>query len=279
MSYMKFINPQFLESTWPIIVAHVAFPPLSYFVGERIDGLLGDVFDFLYSLWPRQQLNLNFINSLLLKDNDKADDIRRLTYMFIHADYKHLFSNLYGYFWNAHTAWNCLGCFGMNALFVAGGVAASFQNRFIKNKKSETLIETLADRLFMGNSIANGIKSFFVTRTCGSSGGVLSLMGFNEVIRVKSLIDLMRKKTRIEADECLEMLIGFIGSAAYIANEWKLMKCDAVDSTKLINHAAHIQGFFFGASVGVVYLFFQSQNDHSRESSTKKTRYRDSTSI
>ncbi len=145
-----------------------------------------------------------------------------------------------------------------------GGVVSSFQTPFMQNKRHESVIESVLStkvvNQFLGNSFVSELKSMILPRCCGSSGAVLSLMGFNEVLRAKCLFDLFSKlrspfnQPLATSSECVDLVGGFIGSAVYIMHEWKLMRCDAIDPSRLINHAAHIQGFTFGAVFGMLYI-------------------------
>ena len=147
----------------------------------------------------------------------------------------------------------------MNILFLVGGGVSSIQTTFLQNKRDISVMESaLAHKVtnkILGQTVINSIKSKIMPRCCGSSGAVLTLMGFNEVLRVNSIIHLFKnyaynKNARYEF---VDLLLGFLGSVIYIGNEWTLMRSGGMDSGHLINHAAHIQGFIFGASVAILY--------------------------
>jgi len=94
---------EFIISTTPLIVSQLALPPISFLQGierppEIIERILFILYDITSQLNPGF-MNINYVYSLLFDENlygVKGHEYKNLSYMFIHSDYNHLFSNIIG---------------------------------------------------------------------------------------------------------------------------------------------------------------------------------------
>ena len=109
----------------PIIIAHVAVPPMSYFRGERVTNVgLNGFLHFLYSLLPENCFHQELISSLI-RDTNAGLDSTVISHLFVHGDYSHLFGNLMGVIQVGHPIYREFGTAGLYALFLSGGAIAS----------------------------------------------------------------------------------------------------------------------------------------------------------
>ncbi len=91
---MSIIN--YIIAYSPIFLSHVAIPPLSYLSRkEQIPIEIKELLELIYSIIPDYIFNYNFVYNLTFNSNEKDPGLTRLTYMFVHINYNHLFSNLF----------------------------------------------------------------------------------------------------------------------------------------------------------------------------------------
>ena len=121
----------------PIVAAHVAIPPMSFFRGERLsNALLQDIFSYIYSLTPQQLLSADYVRSLLYNSADWPNIKSTIvTHMFVHNDYQHLLGNLNAAFQASFPIYAEFGAVGLYFLFISGGAIASFPSFLHEDQK------------------------------------------------------------------------------------------------------------------------------------------------
>lgn len=122
----------------PIIISHIAVPPLSYFDGERaVHEWLDTLLESIYSRFP--QFHKEFVSSMI-RDAHAGLDSTVISHLFVHGSFSHLFGNLFAAVQFGYTTYLEFGAVGLYTVFIFGGATASLptflyndQRRAIRN--------------------------------------------------------------------------------------------------------------------------------------------------
>jgi len=206
MSSLAPIKPgAFRDAVLPLLLAHIAVPPLSVVRSKGLKRLLGERIHSSFE---------SFIDLLTRDGNAPWCSVTRLTSMFIHGNYNHLIDNLsallmFGY----HVSSN----FGANVvlfLFLAGGYFASLpsfiQKDWVKevarSRTSEythgipcrsplTCLVSLWD--WIGAPL-HGMEhaAQYTNGGVGSSGGGSALIGCSLVLQLRDVLKVVYRSVR-----------------------------------------------------------------------------------
>lgn len=147
----------------PIIIAHVAVPPLSYFRGERVkDEWLNGFLHFIYSHMPENFLHEKFVSSLT-RDMSARLNLTVISYLFVHANYSHLFGNLTGIIQLGLPIHKEFGVGGLYSLFLSGGAIASLST-FLHDGQREAIRKLVYEKFAIqqkSNSRSSGLSGQF----------------------------------------------------------------------------------------------------------------------
>lgn len=219
---------EYTASIFPLVIGHLTFPPLSYFMGEIPPNELRPLFDLWYSVLPRNFKSLEFINSMILFEDQRASGFHgtMVTSLFVHYNFNHLLSNLVGLFTAGYRVYRRSGAFSVYAIFFSGGIASSmpftdmyqsFLQSFPISKSSSAVTKqstSLLGQLYemipkdiskvQDNILSALQKATFMTKAyIGSSGAICALMGYEfasatlEIASIlKSLVVESRQETR-----------------------------------------------------------------------------------
>lgn len=157
---------EFLIQFAPLAAAHLAVPPLSYFYRERCENkVFADFFRWLYSIVPPCFLDRKFIHSLVDDYNDvNIINATRITHLFVHSNYDHLFSNLQVALQLSYPVYNEFGTCGLYVLFLSGGIFASLPT-FLRSDQKSALSKLVYDRVAIqpsNNSYSRWIPGTYV---------------------------------------------------------------------------------------------------------------------
>ena len=132
---------EYLTTLSPIIIAHVAVPPLSHFRGERVgnQGMKG------FSHRPEKYWNKKFIHSLT-RDTTAGLDWTVFSHLFVHDDYDHLYGNLMNAYDWGFPIYREFGAAGLYALFLTGGAIASLPT-FIHGGQRKAMRKLVYEKL------------------------------------------------------------------------------------------------------------------------------------
>ena len=87
----------YLGASIPMILGHLAIPPLSFiYSSEDMPPKLAPFLHFIYSLTPSEFMDKDFVDNLLLRTDTKIFEakISRVTHIFVHVSYEHVLSNM-----------------------------------------------------------------------------------------------------------------------------------------------------------------------------------------
>jgi len=182
------VNVGFLRAASPLVLAHVVVPPLSVVRGEGVQWLLS------YDAQTRFESSMK---SLMLDTNAPMHSPTRVTSMFVHADYNHMFNNICSLLLHGLPVYETFGFMGLFFVFLVGGVIASLPS-FLRDSQIKEVARsvTSATTFKVGpeKSLFNPLagawnrhgatfcgmvaaKMFATQPSCGSSGGVSALIG------------------------------------------------------------------------------------------------------
>lgn len=275
----------------PLVSAHLLVPPLSYFLGERLNlsPALMEVLDEYYM----RRFSYARVRELMLDQSSSATDSEPLcwiTYMFVHGDYKHLLNNLQSLVSVGLPVYRHLGAFGLYTVFLAGGIAAPYPSslRDVQRKRDYNPINHWLGKL-------TGIKM----KICGSSGAIFALFAAGNTFAIFDMLDrssrgvqavmlahradarswrqprqtvleTLRRDLRllhrhIRFDRLAVVLLNFAHSLSLVQREWLLA---AQGKQKYIDNAGHFQGFLAGAAIATLLSLNRWLNSSSSSSST-----------
>jgi membrane associated rhomboid family serine protease len=250
----------------------------------------------IYDLLPKRFMRFSFIYKYMLRSNDWNQDDRMawVTHMFIHGNYKHLFTNLVGIWTSAVPIYTQLGSWAVYFAFFGGGIFAALPSSLQSAQllRGEREIERSVDVLTRGSSLGAYVKPFLSggarllqmttdtnVRCCGSSGAVCSLWGLSTVLLVDEALALVTHN-RNDHEERRRIGNNLFSVASFIAyvlsevtdvfgtSEKGFMDAVLGDQTPKIGHAAHLQGALFGSMIGLVVISLRrrrSNNTNSRK--------------
>mmetsp|Transcript_597 Transcript_597/g.997 ORF Transcript_597/g.997 Transcript_597/m.997 type:complete len:275 (+) Transcript_597:74-898(+) len=267
----------YLVSISPLVCAHVALPPLSYFSGQICR--YQEIFDFIYmNITPKMCIDPSFVRSLMLDHkNVKVDQQWKwLSYMFVHSSYQHLLMNLRALCFSGFSVYKRLGVRGFYTVFFASGVASMLPSslREAQDNKRSVGVKIMSE--LYGKLTGQGIMH------CGSSGAVFGLFGAGAVISAVGLLSnlyyLLRDSgsrrvqengeivhrnifgapvakqshQRHNIDRVLFCTMDLIGTALLVQQEWNTAYNGQSNG---VDNAAHVQGFIFGAGYSLLHIF------------------------
>ena len=191
----------FLISFLPIVIAHIVFPPLSYFDGEKVGNeIIDDFLRIVYHLAPKKVLNRKFVESLV---NDSAKGRRSsrtmLTYIFIHGSYEHMSQNLLGAINPAYPIYKEFGKKGLYFLFLSGGVFASLPT-FFRKQQNRAFRKLVSDEFGIVSRPINAVIKP-PTKLCGSSGAICALIGCDLSLCVRDCYQTIKYVLSSKDDE------------------------------------------------------------------------------
>eukprot|EP01036_Dinobryon_divergens_P027881 gene27882-36735_t len=264
---------------FPIALLHLLIPPVSYFrIGnsefENLPPVAQEVLRMLYSHIPTEWFNLKSLKSLMFDEGKHSKIITHqwITSLFVHADYGHLLANLSQTIFAGYRVHCNLGSSFAPFIYLLGGIGAhapvsivppplpatdsdssepeSFMQRFIRENTPLSDIEknlrTLLPRM--------------PTLSCGSS--VLRSPYLQSNADAQNVVRNALYRKQIFS--FLQVVYG----AFFLTNEFCLLK-DQTErsdsflsmflpfSRSVIGHAAHLKGFFVGASVTAAILYYK----------------------
>jgi membrane associated rhomboid family serine protease len=176
---------RYLTAASPLLLAQLMIPPLSYFVGERVDSPFLDIlYESLGEAAPKF-FRLKYLCSLLCNPHDlKGDKVMTMfSYMFVHVNYQHLFYNLQNLMIDGLPIYREFGAIGMYAVFFGSGIVATLPSPFhtsLPSSQSFSPLQFWRSPQFL----------------CGSSGGIFGLFAggalctfYNHLSSVKDRLD------------------------------------------------------------------------------------------
>eukprot|EP01041_Mallomonas_annulata_P009839 gene9839-20461_t len=268
---MNFFDDGYILASLPIIIGHLALPPLSYYSGS--EGSLWQ--EFVPDLLPSEEIMKS------LSFDFQSFDLSHpqwtwITHLFVHADYGHLFNNLTAAIQFGLPVYKMFGATGMNILFIGGGVFASFPTILYKYER-ERLSKDIqaivsADSSYIPKFISNiwnktvsSLSNKFVNnipkKFIGSSGAVCACMGADLVIMCKECYDVISDEYRAENNPRTASSSSS-RTSGLSTGRWEIF-VKSFENFKT-NHVAHIQGAIFGVLFatlfGTVIPYFRKRN-------------------
>jgi membrane associated rhomboid family serine protease len=259
-----------------------------------MQGVVGEWLTLVYSHLPDG--NRWILSLMLTRDTRKYINAASFTHMFVHMDYNHLLGNLSAAFTHGFQVYRKFGAQFLYCLFLSGGVVASLSQgedmvKDVITKLNPQGLNTvsrgpLVDSLLSAvtavvkpatnalKQVASTLGLEWQTYYCGSSGAVCALMGCSFVLDCQSLFRMSQQRWSRHHRTALLLQTMFSAwnlftISSYIVGEVAAMQqVEGLSSSWLgwfapqdrIHHAAHIQGFSFGAAVGLgSMLFFKSR--------------------
>ena len=224
------VDLKYAYALLPIVISHLAIPPLSLLNGEQsleqFPPWFVSIVELFYSnLTPPQLLSRRFVESLCCDMNSaknqsisemvESGDLTRLSYMLVHADFQHMISNLRAIATFGVPVYRQLGMEGMHVLYLLGGVAAIWpsllHDKTVRQRAAvleDTLIEYVpgAVRALLPDYVQQHVYSAGAYLTgkvldalprvaCGSSGAACALLGASMVFEARDLLLLWREMT------------------------------------------------------------------------------------
>jgi membrane associated rhomboid family serine protease len=271
----------YLMAVSPLVIAQLAIPPLSYFIGERADI---PFLDELYRhLTPSKLFNFKYLRSLMFDAQDlKGDKIYTiLSYMFVHADYDHLLNNLWALVSVSYPVYQEFGSFAMYAIFLGSGIVAVTPSS-LREKQNSGGDKPLYKKLWR-----NFLTSVIPPRCCGSSGANFGLFAGSNLIyglRLMRSIHTVKVKWRREdrtnrtnsTRSWRLTLWRRLQDLDFVSALYSLIQISAAFSTvKLqidlahrggegnIDNAAHVQGFIGGIAITTLFQFMKLHTSRS----------------
>lgn len=186
------MDADYLFAFAPLALGHLAVPPLSVFDGRELPPF--PLLELLYDLWPAGYLSRQNIMALTVSGDAKELHRRNFTYIFVHADYSHLFGNLLSAFQCGFAVFQELGAQEMYLVFFGGGAAASVPSilKIDQHKQLAQQFVSLPEGTFsslprwlrdpvasVNGKVVDAMQKVIssTSLTCGSSGAVAALMG------------------------------------------------------------------------------------------------------
>lgn len=218
---------QYVFALLPIVISHLAIPPLSLLMGtERLEDLppwLSSLVELFYQTVPPQLLSRRFVESLCcdmnstrnqsVQDMIDSGDVSRLTYILVHADFSHMLSNLKAIVSFGYPVYNQMGQAGLLLVYLLGGVAAIWPSPLHNQsvtQRAEVIEDTLMDWIpeFARSALPDAVQkharrasSYIANKAldmvpriaCGSSGAACALLGASLVFETHQLYRLLRE--------------------------------------------------------------------------------------
>ena len=195
---------EYLFASLPLIISHIALPPISLFSGnESLVGIYS-ILEPIYSLIPTKFLNPEYIFSL-------AFDVRSfsisnppwtlLSHIFVHGSYDHMLNNLTAAIQFGLVIYREYGAYGMYILFISGGVFSAIPSA-LYNFQQQRLTKDIhsvfsTDLKFIPKFISKPWNSsmFYLAKHLtknlspkkyiGSSGAVCAFIGADTILVAK----------------------------------------------------------------------------------------------
>jgi membrane associated rhomboid family serine protease len=213
------IDLNYIYALLPIVISHLAVPPLSLLEGnesiEQLSPWFASIVEAFYLTAPPQLLSRRYVQSLCCDMNSEksiaelidSGDATRLSYLLVHADYGHMLSNLRAIATFGYPVYRQLGPGGLHALYLLGGVAAIWpsplHNKTVR-QRAAVLEDTLVDMVpgfarallpeyvqshayRVGSFLTGKVLDALPRIACGSSGAACALLGASLVFEVREL--------------------------------------------------------------------------------------------
>lgn len=196
----------------PLAVGHLFLPPLCIFSGKSDlnSEELKYFFEVVYSLIPSEIVNPEFMNSLVLDVSSRAPSppFTWITYLFVHANYHHLLSNLTAAIQFGYPVHLAFGSNGMYFLFLIGGVLSSYPSPLYDYGKSVLVNDfealTTTDNEYLPTfikypynhymkSLSKKLANLSPSKYIGSSGAVCAFLGADVVIMANDIMNILLK--------------------------------------------------------------------------------------
>lgn len=231
-------------------------------------------------------MNESFIRSLMYNPERHGINILQfLRAMFVHADYRHMLSNLSSMLSLGYSVHQEFGPVVTNSAFLVGGLVS-----FLSFDEVTKFINSNSKQLPKKNMDWKSIATDFTKRQfyhCGSSGGVFALFGCNFVVVAKKMFEAVQeyrsfqKQQRFRPvsqahliyreshlwDKVQHSLLSMFSMSLCILNEYtsareqsyvnKSSVLDVFIPKTLIGHEAHLKGFLTGATISIGCLYFK----------------------
>lgn len=208
------IDVEYLHGMFPLFFSQIMVPPLSLLDGnirlsdypEFIEMVLVEI----YKIIPPKLLSIDYIDSLCCDMNTKNSsewDWRRISYMFIHSDFEHLFGNLKAAYIFGYPLYKECGLWSVYTTFIFGGIAAVWPSP-LHDKQITQFTATFEDSFsqyipsFVRNIFPTTVQNqighlstffgkkileFLPRKACGSSGAACALLGSSLIIVIQDL--------------------------------------------------------------------------------------------
>ena len=300
------MDSSYIISLIPLLLGHLVIPPLSLLDGSdrlsNYDVVFANFVAEIYRLVPNKFLSYKYVNSLCcdMKEIAKYNvlDISRIwnstlvTYMFVHADFNHVFGNMLGLIASSKPVYDELGQFGLYSLFLVGGIGAILPSP-IHNKQTlmnmlliddyiaDSIPSFITDMLptsiskYVHNAtarISNAIIDYLPRKACGSSGAVSAFIGFSIPCDCRDIYNLYKNKYRLDskvrARKLLQIIFKVIYTSSYLLTEFGLVSLDresrlevsksssnGLFSMIFVSHSGHVQGGLIGLMLGLLKIF------------------------
>jgi len=186
----------YLWGLFPLAVGHILVPPISHFRLMGIVSKLEDVPPLLRNIHENSPLSEGQVMSMTLRDRGEVELHRYFTYNFVHVNYAHMMSNLFGLMMYSFPVYDVIGPDGLLMLFFAGGCVSALPSP-LKDAQKESavnkmgrVVESSVEKL--PDLIANQLKDSPLSETAklatrwsierprvmvGSSGSVYTVAG------------------------------------------------------------------------------------------------------
>lgn len=282
----------YLLSISPLLLMHVAIPPVSYFkpFGDfySLHPIVRKCLLRIYAHTPKTLMSLRGVLGLGFRKrcwdrliHEGYVDCEWITYLFVHGDYQHLFCNIQALVISGIPIFLRYGSVGLYSIFFLGGAFSVIPGTLFLHENSSSNFSMV---------ISRRVKQFSqsLAVSVGSSGAICAFNGISSVLDANELFCLFRQQNKLKSiDEfkkrdfnlkIFSTVLRLFFAMQYIHNEVSLLPYNSTTSiweditgtNESISHSGHVQGFLFGIIAGftsecLIPLLFNLLRDKRNE--------------